>query len=95
MLPDLLRALSGLLALALVPTCVYCMFCRIAWDQRVRFAALILYGSVIVGAQIENWGEPMSWRMPFVLTGTALALLGAVMFLVRRRDELRGERDGG
>lgn len=92
MLADVIRVLSALLAAALVPTCVYCIFVGIPWDQKVRFAALILYGSVIVGAQVENLGDPMTWRMPFVLAGTALALLGAAMFLVRHRQAMTDGR---
>lgn len=92
MVADLIRVLSALLALGLVPTCVYCIFVGIPWDQKVRFGALILYGSVIVGAQIEDFGNPGTWRMPFVFFGTTLALLGAAMFLVRQRQAAADER---
>lgn len=92
MLADLIRLLSALLATALVPTCIYCIYTGIPWDQKVRFTALILYGTVICGSQIENLADPMTWRTPLVFVGTFLALLGAAMFLVRQRQAMS---DGG
>ncbi len=99
MLADVIRFLSALLALVLVPACVYAAVQAPLWDQRVRFVALAVLGALIIGWQLELVGEPPSWRMPFVVSGTALALTGVIMFLVRRHRERQslpeGRQDGG
>jgi hypothetical protein len=85
-LPDLLRWVSAVLALLLVPGCIYAAFARITWDQRARFIALALIGVVVVGAQLDGLGKPRTWRMPLVVAALLLADAGVGMYLLRRRE---------
>lgn len=90
-LADVLRVICVAEALALMPICVASMFgAAMGRHQRARFLGTALIGVVVVGYQIEYWGNPLTWRLPVLTVALTLACYGAVMFLLRRR---RAEHD--
>jgi hypothetical protein len=87
---DVLRVICVVLALLLVPSCVYCTYRCTTWSQRLRFAALALMGVVIVAWQIEMWGYPLRWWVVLLLVALLSALVGTAVFL---REMRRGLED--
>lgn len=87
LITDTLRWIGAAASLALLPVCIYAIFRRITWDQRIRFAALAAIGISVVGSQLDRVGTPGTWRTPVVTVGVILGLVGTVMFLLRRRED--------
>lgn len=90
MTPDLLRyAIIGaalLLSLAIGPCLIWAPD---GWEQRLRFVALLGYGIVSTGGQINNLGAPLRWTTILLAVVTVIALVGTAGHLHRVRGALR------
>lgn len=87
---DLLRyAITGgaiLLSLAIGPCLIWAPD---GWEQRLRFVALLGYGIVSAGGQINNLGTPPRWTTILLGVVTVVALVGTAGHLLRVRTALR------
>jgi hypothetical protein len=77
------------LALAIGPCLVYAPE---GWDQRLRFVALLGYGIVSTGGQINNLGTPLRWTTVLLAFVTVLALVGTLGHLHRAVVAVRNAR---
>ena len=59
------------------------------WPQRVRFAALLGYGIITAGGQVNNLGKPPLWTTWALAVVTVLALVGTIGQLRREWSVLR------
>ena len=78
---DLLRLYSAGVSLLLVIACVYSLYAAPTFDQRLRFGTFGLFGFVITSGQIDNLGQPGTWRLPFVAIAVTSALVGTGIFV--------------
>lgn len=92
---DAMRAVCAAEALVLVAVCIYAAYHPMDWGQRIRFLSLACIGVVIVGAQIDGWGQTLTWRTPVLAVGLGMAVAGTIMHLMKGRRRDRPERIAG
>lgn len=90
---DMLRTIIIVSALTLALLIGPCLvWAPGGWDQRIRFVALLGYGIVSTGGQINNLGLPLRWTTVLLAVVTVLALIGTTGHLLSAYTTIRGAR---
>jgi hypothetical protein len=89
---DVLRYALAVLGLVLAASSAAGGVYAATWDQGTRFAVMFGYSAVTISGQLDNLGNPATWRTWALAPITLLAIISTMVFLIR---EKRGGRVDG
>lgn len=78
---DFLRLYCAGASLLLVAGCIYSLYAVPTLDQRLRFGSFALLGVVITSGQIDNLGQPGTWRLPLLAVAVTTAVVGTGLYV--------------
>jgi hypothetical protein len=92
MTADVLRYALAVLGLVLAVSSAGGGVYAATWDQGIRFLVMFGYSAITISGQLDNLGNPATWRTWALMPITLLAIISTMVFLIR---EKRGGRVDG
>lgn len=89
---DVIRLVSGVLALVLLVAACYAVRVSHHVDQRVRFGLFALFAVLLTTGHLAGIGNAAPWRLPVLTIGVALAVWSTIKYVRRELEERRHGR---